>query len=269
MSSKISFKDLYFFTINGVSSQDIGKMVELSRNSVAYYQRKCGLSYLRKTKNPHSKSSYQFNKIDTKEKAYILGFLLADGTITQNGMTQIGVTLNDKEVIDFIASVIDSEIIISTKLDKKKRIFPRCSTKRSIKDIKKFTSGRLKTERRYPRIRKDLERYLLQGFFDADGCITWGRRKDRNRIWQKVSFTSSYSLLEGVQQHLFNIGITTKLRPKSKENCYIIEFANKKDVLDFLDYIYPDENFIILKRKYLKAKALRLELEEFGGTTNE
>ena len=76
-------------------------------------------------------------------------------------------------------------------------------------------------------------------------------------------------LLEGVQQHLFNIGITTKLRPKSNENCYIIEFANKKDVLKFLDYIYPDNDFIILKRKYLKAKALRLELEEFGGTTNK
>ena len=51
-----------------------------------------------------------------------------------------------------------------------------------------------------------------------------------------------------------------------KENCYIIEFANRKDILKFLDYIYCD-NFVVLQRKYLKAKALRLELEENGEGT--
>ena len=181
----------------------------------------------------------------------------------------ITTAINDREVIEFISSVFDSNIQEDHKLDKKNRRFPNCRTQRVIKDILKFTGGRLKTERHYPRVKKDLERYLLLGFFDADGCITWGRRKDRNRIWQKVMFASSYSLLEGVQQHLFNIGITTKLRPKANENCYIIEFANKKDVLKFLDYIYPDDEFVILQRKYLKAQALRLELEEFGENTKK
>ena len=34
--------------------------------------------------------------------------------------------------------------------------------------------------------------------------------------------------------------------------------------IEFLNYIYPDDNFIILNRKYNKAEALRLELGEFG-----
>ena len=116
-----------------------------------------------------------------------------------------------------------------------------------------------------------MERYLLLGFFDADGCITWGRRKDRNRIWQKVSFTSQLHLLEGVQKMLYsNIGISSTIRPKSDEECYIIEISNKEDVLKFINYIYPEnDKFIILQRKYLKANALRLELEEFGGNTNK
>ena len=71
-------------------------------------------------------------------------------------------------------------------------------------------------------------------------------------------------ILTGVQQFLLKkLSISTIVRPKKNENCYVIEFANKKDVIKFLDYIYSD-NFIVLQRKYLKANALRLELEENG-----
>ena len=67
-----------------------------------------------------------------------------------------------------------------------------------------------------------------------------------------------------------NIGISSTIRPKSNEDCYIIEFSNKEDVLKFINYIYPkDDDFIILQRKYLKANVLRLELEEFGGSTKK
>ena len=84
-------------------------------------------------------------------------------------------------------------------------------------------------------------------------------------LFNSCFFTSSYSLLYGVQQHLLKIGITTTLRPKSNENCFVLEFSNKVDVLKFLDYIYPkNSEFIVLQRKYLKNRALRLELEENG-----
>ena len=89
-------------------------------------------------------------------------------------------------------------------------------------------------------------------------------------MWQKVSFTSQLKLLEGIQKLLYNIGISSTIRPKSNEDCYVITFSNKDDVLKFINYIYPkDDNFFILERKYLKANALRLELEEFGGNTIE
>ena len=60
------------------------------------------------------------------------------------------------------------------------------------------------------------------------------------------------------------LNIATIVRPKTGENCFVLEFSNKNDVLKFLDYIYPNNDFIVLNRKYLKAKALRLELEENG-----
>lgn len=262
MASKISFKDYYFYTIHGYSNRDMADIFNVGKSTVAYQQQKYGLSNLVKyKKNPN----FNFNKIDTPEKAYVLGFILADSGIDKKHNVEISVALKDKAVIDFISFVIDSNVFTSTKFNKKLRIFPKARTNKKIKDITKFTGGEAKKDRHYPRVRKDLERYLLLGFFDGDGCITWGRRKDRNRLWHKISFTSSYKMLYGVQQQLLKLGITTTLRQKSNEDCFVLEFSNKKDILTFLDYIYPkNSEFIVLQRKYLKQYALRLELEENG-----
>ena len=262
MSSKISFKDFYFYTIHGYSNRELQQIFNLRKSTISYQQRKYGLDKLAKyKKNPQ----FKFEKIDTPEKAYILGFILADGSIEQNNNIELSVSLEDKEIVDYIATIINSSVFTDKTYNKKQRKFPRARTNKNIKDITKFTGGRAKKDRHYPRVKRDLERYLLLGFFDGDGCITWGRRKDRNRLWHKISFTSSYSLLYGVQQHLLRIGITTTLRPKSGENCFVLEFANKNDIIRFLNYIYPeDSEFVVLQRKYLKNRALRLELEENG-----
>ena len=207
---------------------------------------------------------YRFNKIDTKEKAYILGYILSKGIINNNDVNMI-TSLNDREVIEFISEYINGDIIYAHQLNKSKRIFPYVSSGKRIKDITKFTGGILKKERHFPRIRYDLEKYLIQGLFDGDGCITWGRRKDRNRIWQKVSFTSQLKLLEGVQKYLINkLNITSIIRPKCDSKCFVLEISNREDVIKFCNHIYSDDDFIILKRKYLKYNALRLELEENG-----
>lgn len=245
----------------GMSTRDIEKICDKDHKTISYWINKYNLqdkSKYRKTDN------YRFNKIDTKEKAYALGFILADSAITKTN-TEISVSLADKEVVDFISNIILGNVQISTLFVIEKRRFPRARLIKKIVDITKFTGGYAKKDRHYPRIRDDLERYLIQGVFDSDGCLTWGRRKDKNRIWQKISFTSQLKILLGVQQYLINkLGISTIVRPKEKENCYVLEFANLNDVLKFCKHIYPDENFIILKRKYLKYKALRLELEENG-----
>lgn len=247
-----------------MSTRRIGKECNLSGKTVNYWVHKYNLQDRSKfTKN----EPYAFGKIDTKEKAYTLGFILADGSISPKGVLQLGVSLYDKTIIEFISKVIGGNVRYDHTLIQEKRRFPNAELSRKVTDILKFTGGRLKVDRHYPRVPDNLERYLIQGLFDADGYITWGRRKDKNRIWQKISFTSQLKILEGVQKYLLNkLDISTAIKPKTGCDCYAMDFANKKDVLKFCEHIYPDESFIILNRKYLKYKALRLELEENGET---
>lgn len=250
----------------GKTTREISYLIGKSRSTVLYWINKYGLTDKMKYAKPAYKNSKMFNKIDTPEKAYIIGYALADGYISDR-IVEFGCCIADKELLQFISEYIGANYHEDMTYKPESRIFPHAEisigNRDIVTDFNKHCSS--KEEKHCPIISKSLERYLVQGFFDGDGCITWGRRKDRNRIWQKISFTSSLKVLEGIQQILLKqCDISTTIRPKGKEKCFVLSFANKKNVLKFLNYIYPDDSFIILKRKYEKATALRLELGENG-----
>lgn len=251
----------------GLSTRKIAPLVGKGKSTVSYWIHKHGLQDLQKYKKPEYSNIHYFQKIENPKQAYILGFILGDGCIQNNGLI-ISIALADKEINEFIQSELGCNIQDSHKIDKAKRIFPSSNisigNSTLVDDIKMLAGGTGKDDRHVPIIKQELERYVLLGFFDAEGCVTWGRRKDRNRIWQKISFTSSYNLLLGIQKILLKNGISTAIRPKANEKCFVMEFAAKDTVLKFLDLIYPNDEFIILNRKYKKAQALRLELGEFG-----
>lgn len=255
----------------GMSSRQIEKLVSQQRNTILYWIHKYGLEHKMKYQK---QENLQLDKIDTKEKAYFLGFVLADGAIAENGLVEVSVAMSDKEIPEAISKWFGGHVAYDKVLDRKARRFPRARWSRKVKDIKKFTGGNKKQDRHYPIIRADLERYMLQGLFDGDGSISWGCRKSPNdktphsRVWQKVSITSQYKILCGVQQYLIKkLGISSSIRQKKDEKCFVLEICNKNDVMTFLNHIYPSNSFIILQRKYSKYCALRLELEGNGGTS--
>lgn len=222
---------------------------------------------MKKVKLLNKKEGIQIEKIDNKDIAYMIGFICADSSISLNNSVELGVKLEDKEILDYLGNILDSKVNIDNVINKKARRFPRARFTKNITDILFFIKSRLKNDRILPIVSNDLEKYLLLGFFDGDGCITWGKRKDRNRIWQKVSFTSSLKMLIHVQKILQKINISTIIRPKKDENTYVLEFSSKNEVLFFGNWLYDNDNFVVLRRKFNNFNALRLELDKFGETT--
>lgn len=260
----ISKELLENFLKEGKTTREIGLILGVANTTISRYIRNYNLN------NLYSKPKYlpyHLTKIDSKELAYMLGFIIADSSIN-NETVEISVAINDSELMDLFSPLLGIKSFEDLTLVKEKRRFSRIRLVRKIVGINKFIGGNKKKDRNVPIIQKDLEVYLIRGIFDADGCITWGYRKDRNRIWHKVSFTSSLGILTSVQKVLYKIGISTIVRPKANEDCYVLEFANKKDILKFYNYLYADDSFIPLKRKFDNYNALRLELGELSENTN-
>lgn len=261
----ISKEELSKMLKEGKTTKQIEAITGIKQRTVSTYAQKYGISHLfHKRRYP----IYKLGTIDTKEKAYMLGFIIADSSISHS-CVEVSVQKNDKDIMEVFSKELGIQYRIDDTIDYKSRRFSRVRINRKISDINLFVGGDKKSERNVPIIRRDLEVYMIRGIFDADGCITWGRRKDRNRIWHKVSFTSQLSILVSVQKVLYKIGISTTIKPKSKCDCFILEFANKEDVIKFYNYLYADKDFIPLKRKFDKFEALRLELGGFSGSIKE
>jgi len=250
----------------GRSYNDIATLEKCSKSKVGFWIKKHNIKFESKQNRDYQKNVNHklFSKIDDINLAYITGFILGDGAIGSNYDIDLGASLSDSSVLESIDAAIPWEcrITYDKTLDREARKFPRCRLgirSRGVgKDLTKHFGGRLKKTRHTPRVSKYLEPYLLAGFFDADGCITWGHRKDRNRVWQKVTFTAPIKILIGIQKILLKYEISTSIRPKSND-ISIIEFASKKDVIKFYRML-PNDG-IRLKRKVEKFDKL---IEVFG-----
>ncbi len=251
-------EELSSYLSKGLSTHQIAIEKGISSNTVLYWIRHYDLQT-----NFSKLPPLHLDKIETKEWAYFIGFVCGDGSITETEVVELTLALKDKEILDFFVEHLfsDSKVRISLTENPEQRRKPRARLIRKIVGIKKFYGGRLKEDRNLPIVSPHLVRYLVMGFFDADGCITWGRRKDRNRVWQKVMFKScGHSAMVSLQKILLKLKISTRM--SVTQGAYVLEFCDKHEVLKFLDWLYADKSFIVLKRKFEKYKALRLELGE-------
>lgn len=105
----------------GMSTRDIEKICNKKHTTISYWIKKYELQH---KSNYYKTDNYKFEKIDTKEKAYVLGFLLADASIN-NTNTEISVSLYDKKVVEFISKIINGKVRYDHTVNKAQRRFPR------------------------------------------------------------------------------------------------------------------------------------------------
>ena len=236
------------------------KEVKVKKSTVGYWINKYELNNLMKYSKSKYNSNY-FKIINSKEKAYIVGFLAGDGHLSKEGAIVCSVQLSDKNVLDFIKNEIGGQVRINDEVNRSKKKFPKARWQtydnELYENLYQLLKGRLKEERELPYLNKRLNIYLIQGFMDAEGCFTCGRRKDQNRFWQKVSFTSKNKMLKDLINMLNEFGIKDiNLRQKGEEKCHVFEVCDKNRVLRIIELLYKDNDFIIMDRK--KEKAIKI-----------
>ena len=202
--------------------------------------------------NKHNfpRDEFYFSNIDSKEKAYWLGFLYADGCVHSNS-NEISITLKDRDHLEKFRKAIKSNNKIGESIDKRFSSMPKIYHF-SIKD-KQLKSDLIKwgcvpnkslTLTKIPNIPRDFVSHFIRGYFDGDGSFHWLNGTKNFRI----SFVGTAPFLKDIQKEL---GLSLSLGQQEGNQSKYFQVAGRKQVPMILDYIYKDsDENIRLTRKY-------------------
>ena len=207
----------------------------------------------RGNKQGYPRDEFYFNKIDTEEKAYWLGFLYADGCVHSNNY-EISVNITDKEHIEKFKTAIKAFNHNITETQDKRFQNAKTLYQFSIKD-KQLHQDLIKWGcipqkslliNKIPNIPRDYVSHFLRGYFDGDGSLHYLQSTNNYRI----SFIGTKDFLNDIQKELqTNVSLQSNIAGKA----YVLQIAGRKQVERILNYLYNNskENNR-LNRKYQK-----------------
>lgn len=222
-----------------------------------------GLSF-----RPSPGNVHYFDTIDSYAKAYILGFIAADGALVKANPSSTSLTITikyeDREVLEFIKSEIGSEaplkeIIRPSSFDPNKNIHHiryTNSNRELIQGIMNYGIGynkSLSMGNVLSRIPYDYRDAFIIGYFDGDGSVSVRNGLYPNDRGCLCKDNSLYIQIRGTES--FFIGICEHLNIDSShirkhDSIPVLAFASKKDTARFYK-CYKHLPFY-LKRKHNK-----------------
>lgn len=246
------YKDLIKeYLIGQESITKLSKKYNYNRNSVSKYLKKIGIEIVNK-QNLCKFDNKIFDSIDTEKKAYWLGFIYADGSVsdgTKNNNIEISLKLSDILHLEKFRKFTNCEnnvkfdhfrcrFTLTNKYLRDKLEEIGCVPRKSL--ILKFPDTNIFSN-------KKLIKHFIRGYVDGDGCLTIINNKN-----PCISILGTTSFLEGLQKAM---GLK-KNRKLSKNNyssssdTMVLSF-NGKSAVYIADYLYKD-SIIYLDRKFEK-----------------
>lgn len=228
----------------------------LKRNGV---QRRTTQSYTQK----YITNEYFFDIIDTEEKAYILGFLYADGNNYINGTHSYEVScklqLGDKVILEKMRDLLSPSSQIKKIFDKKTSNYYwlfRVNSKIMTDQLTKLGCVPAKSLiLKFPEwlTDKKLQQHFIRGYSDGDGSI-YNRKptltKQVNWGW-KISSTGQFCLvIKDIIENTLDIHCSISLtHSKTNQITTTLSVGGNLQVKKVLNWLYQDAT-IYLPRKF-------------------
>lgn len=241
--------------LNGMSLRQISEKYHISRNNLSKYlkEQNIPIRYTNITSRKYTCNENFFENIDSEEKAYWLGFIMADGFIQShihNNSKYIGIALKkeDKKHLEKFKNTINATYKLQEYVQdgynqnsEKIRILI-CSSK-MYNDLVNLGLSESKTfHESFPNIPQHLQRHFIRGVFDGDGSIYWNNRDK----CLGVHICGNKDLLLGIINYFEKLGCSKNIQ-KSR-SISDIHFSHTK-ALFVLNEMYKDST-VYLDRKY-------------------
>ena len=188
---------------------------------------------------------HYFDNIDSVEKAYMLGFIAADGNINKpkniNSSYRLTIEIleKDREILDRFN--IGNNIL---HCEKKSSVYMCIYSNNICKNLNNYgiTERKSLTLKFYNGLSNDLISHYIRGYFDGDGCIYVSKNK-----YNRVIIAGTFEFLNEIAN---NINVPVHIN--SINNIFELRISEQEHVKLFYDYLYKDNDGFYLHRKHDK-----------------
>jgi hypothetical protein len=198
-----------------------------------------------------------FDSIDTEEKAYILGFICADGCVSKTSHSQLTISLQyrDVAIVERIKFLLGSTSPIEIyRYENKKYCRISFYSKRMCDCLKILGCGPLKSDNllwngeNFP---STLIRHFIRGYFDGDGHFSFWLYKNKY-LKSHFNITSTMEFCKGLSTYINKLfGYNCYMSQRNKDsytNNRTIELSGNKQIISIMKWLYEDAT-IFLDRK--------------------
>lgn len=185
--------------------------------------------------------NHKFFREWSEEMAYVLGFFLADGTITLNnlGGAYIAFQIKEQCLLELIRATFQSEHKIAKRIDSRTdgvmyRL--QIGSKQMVADLAALGIKPGKTTRLdLPKMNDCYFPHFLRGYFDGDGNVWVGAThtsRTNSNVGILVSFTSgSRKFLESLQERLSVYQISGSMFAVKNRAAWRLQFSTNSSIL--------------------------------------
>lgn len=249
---------------NGLSEKKVGEKYNTYPRTIRKILKEKGVTIRNQTETSrkHKLNEMYFDNLNSPNKAYILGFLYADGNVGKKKYSiSLSLQENDIAILEAIKQEIESEAPLYyrkfEKYNDKYGINTRnqwalvLHSKHMYTSLAKLGIVPNKTHQIvYPNfLEEDLHRHFIRGVLDGDGCIhkPYG---NYNKI-KSVDINGTKEFCQGLKNIVENVlGIHCSIiRTDKNRTTYRSVISGGNQVSKFLDWIY-NEAELKLERKY-------------------
>lgn len=243
-------REVFNERLNGARGKDIIGKWGISTRHIKNIVLKFGGKIREKKKWWNFNEDY-FEKIDTEDKAYFLGFIVADGCVSSK-TNNICITQKEIEILYKFRSYINSKANVYTS--KVRNIsYLHISSSKTKKDLENLgiTSKKSRVVK-YPKIQENLQNHFMRGVFDGDGCITL--RTDNRDGSQRGQFNICSGSHDFIYEYYDRLVEYCNLSGKNKirnpiGTYYVVDWGGLSDIEKIYDFLYRDATVFLERKK--------------------